>query len=164
MATGRRLVTQKLTSLTVNGRKHNLRIEPNRTLAEVLREELGLTGTKVGCDRGTCGACTVLLDGRPVLSCMTLAVECHDKEISTIEGLAREGELHPLQQAVHDHSGFQCGYCTPGMIMAGKALLGDNPHPTEGEVNEALGGHICRCGAFYSFVESVLKAAERGDE
>ncbi len=153
-------ITEKLTKLIVNGRKCALRIEPNWTLADVLRDKLGLMGTKVACDRGTCGACTVLVDGKPILSCMTLGVDCNGKEITTIEGLAKGGNLHPMQQAVHDHSGFQCGYCTPGMIMTAKALLDDKPHPTEDDIREALAGHICRCGAFYSFIESVTIASE----
>lgn len=160
MRKDKRPITEKIINLIVNGRKCELRIEPNRTLADVLRDNLGLTGTKVGCDRGTCGACTVLRNGKPILSCLTLGVECDGAEITTIEGLAKGGTLHPIQQAVHDHSGFQCGYCTPGMIMPAKALLDEKPHPTDHEIREALAGHICRCGAFYSFVESVIIASE----
>lgn len=153
-------ITEELTNFVVNGRKYALRIEPNWTLADVLRDKLGLIGTKVACDRGTCGACTVLVGDKPMLSCTTLGVECDGKEITTIEGLAKGGKLHPIQQAAHDHSGFQCGFCTPGMIMTAKALLDDKPHPTEDEIREALAGHICRCGVFYSFIESVTIASE----
>ena len=157
----RMLAAEELTEIIVNGAAYRLRIEPNLTLADVLRDKLGLTGTKIACDRGTCGACTVLINGKPVLSCMTLGVECDGKEVTTIEGLAKGGKLHPVQQAVHDHSGFQCGYCTPGMVMTAKALLDENPCPNEDEVKEMLAGHICRCGVFYSFIESVMIASEQ---
>ncbi len=150
---------KQLTEIKVNGIKYELEIQANSSLADVLRDKLGLIGTKVACDRGTCGACTVLFDGKPILSCMTLAVECDGKEITTIEGLAEGGKLHPVQKAVLDHSGFQCGFCTPGMIMAAKALLDSQPHPSEDEVKAALAGHVCRCGVFYSFLESVMIAS-----
>lgn len=137
------------------------RVMPWHTLALTLRETLGLTGTKVGCDRGECGACTVIMDGRPVLSCSTLTVECDGKEITTIEGLGNpiEGELHPLQRAFIEHDGMQCGFCTPGMIMEAKVLLDENPDPTEQEVKEALSGNLCRCGSYQKIVESVMAAA-----
>jgi aerobic-type carbon monoxide dehydrogenase small subunit (CoxS/CutS family) len=147
-----------LIEVTVNGYKASVMVEPNETLAEMLRERLNLTGTKIGCDRGTCGACVVHVDGRPVLSCMMLAIEAGGKEIITIEGLASKDGLHPLQQAVQDHTGFQCGFCTPGLIMETKALLDKNPSPTVEEIKSALGGHICRCGSFYAFMESVTMA------
>jgi carbon-monoxide dehydrogenase small subunit len=153
-------VPEPLTQLTVNGHAYELHVEPYWTLADVLRDNLGLTGTKVGCDEGACGACTVIMDGKPIVSCMTLAVECDGKEITTIEGLAaKDGTLNPLQQAVFDNTGFQCGFCSPGKIMTAQALLNENPSPTEDEVKEALAGHICRCGSFYSFLESVMIAA-----
>ncbi len=144
--------------LTVNGFTSAVQVEPNMSLAEVLRDKLNLTGTKVGCDRGTCGACTVLANGKPVLSCMMLAIECGGINITTIEGLANGATLHPLQQAVYEHTGYQCGFCTPGVIMEAKALLDENPNPTVEEIKAALGGHICRCGSFYSFIESVQLA------
>ena len=149
------------TRLTVNGKSYELRIEPQWTLAEVLRNDLGLIGTKVACDEGVCGACTVLVDGRPTLSCTTLAIECDGKSILTIEGLEKDGELHPLQQAFVEHHGLQCGFCTPGMIMSAKALLDENPSPTEENVKEALSGNLCICGCQPKIIESVLAAAEK---
>ncbi len=159
--------------LTVNGRTHRLEIgerpgqvDPGHTLAHTLRETLGLIGTKVSCDNGACGACTVLIDGRAVLSCMTLTVECDGARITTIEGLgdARTGTLDRLQQAFIDHTAFQCGFCTPGMIMAAKALLGENPSPTEEQVKEALAGNFCRCISHYQVVKAVIAASKAGGE
>jgi aerobic-type carbon monoxide dehydrogenase small subunit (CoxS/CutS family) len=147
--------------LAVNGNLYELSIEPQRTLAEVLREELGLTGVKVACDEGACGACTVLVDGRPTLSCMALAIECEGKSILTIEGMEKDGELHPLQQAFIEHHGLQCGFCTPGMIMSAKALLDENPDPAAQDVKEALSGNMCICGCQPNIVEAVLAAAEK---
>ncbi|MCL2149403.1 MAG: (2Fe-2S)-binding protein [Dehalococcoidia bacterium] len=144
--------------LTVNGLKRLVQIEPHQTLADMLRDTLGLTGTKVGCDRGACGACTVLVNGKPVLACMMLAIEAGETSVTTIEGLAVKGELSPLQQAVYDHTGYQCGFCTPGLIMEATALLAEKPQPTMEEMKAAFGGHICRCGAYYSFMESVTLA------
>lgn len=158
-------------TLTVNGVSHRLVIgnqpeqtSPSETLTETLREKLGLTGTKIGCDQGSCGSCTVLMDGAPVLSCMTLTVECDGKHITTIEGLEdkKTGELDPLQQSFIDHSAFQCGFCTPGMIMASKALLDNNPSPDEKDVKKALAGHYCRCISHYHVVDAVLEAAKKG--
>jgi carbon-monoxide dehydrogenase small subunit len=143
-------------SLNVNGILNEVEIEPRRTLLEVLREELGLTGTKKGCNQGECGACTVLLDGKPVPSCLLLAVEAQGKEILTIEGLARDGNLHPVQRAFMKYGGFQCGFCTPGMILSAKALLDENPDPTEDEVKKALAGNLCRCTGYKQIIESVL--------
>lgn len=139
-------------------------IRPADTLAQVLREKLGLLGTKVSCDDGACGCCTVLLDGTAVPSCTLLAVECEGREITTIEGLEdREtGTLSPLQQAFVDHSAFQCGYCTPGIIMSSKALLDENPHPSEAEIKEALAGNYCRCISHYQVIKAVQQAAEGG--
>ncbi|NLE74646.1 MAG: (2Fe-2S)-binding protein [Actinobacteria bacterium] len=147
-------------TFTVNGLPHEIAVEPHQLLIEVLREHLGLTGTKHSCGVGNCGACTVLVDGTPELACLTLAMEVRDKSVLTIEGLAKEGLLHPLQQAFVDYGAIQCGYCTPGMILTGKALLDDNPDPTEHEVREALAGNICRCTGYVKIVEAVLAAAE----
>ncbi|MGB9887056.1 MAG: (2Fe-2S)-binding protein [Moorellales bacterium] len=154
-------------SLKVNGRTYTLEIgrrpgqvDPAHTLAHTLRETLGLKGTKIGCDHGACGACTVLMDGKPVLSCMLLTVECAGREITTIEGLQDPltQALDPLQQAFIDHGAFQCGFCTPGIIMSAKALLNENPTPTEPEVKEALSGHFCRCISHYQVLEAVQAA------
>lgn len=150
------------TLLTVNGDKYELRVGPTETLADVLRDKLGLTGTKIMCNEGECGSCTILMDGKPVLSCLILTVECEGKEILTIEGLANTatGELHPLQKTFVERSGMQCGVCTPGMILTAKALLDENPSPTEDEVREALAGNLCRCGNYKRETECVLAAAE----
>jgi carbon-monoxide dehydrogenase small subunit len=158
-------------NLTVNGRALELavgsrpgEVEPFHTLSFTLRETLGLTGTKISCDNGACGACTVIMDGKAILSCKTLTVECEGKTITTIEGLKnlKTGELDPLQQSFVDHTAFQCGFCTPGMIMTSKALLDENPHPTEEEVKEALSGNFCRCISHYQVIRAVLSAAEKG--
>ncbi len=147
--------------LNVNGDKYEVKAKVTATLAEVLREELGLIGTKIMCNEGECGACTVLINGRPVLSCMTLAIDAESKDILTIEGLADRatGNLHPIQQSFVEHSGMQCGVCTPGMILTARALLDENPDPTEGEVRNALSGNLCRCGNYRRITESVLAAA-----
>jgi carbon-monoxide dehydrogenase small subunit len=148
--------------LNVNGDKYEVNIKVTATLAEVLREELGLTGTKVMCNEGECGACTVLMDGRPVLSCIMLALDAENKDILTIEGVAdrNTGELHPIQRSFVEHSGMQCGVCTPGMILTSKALLEENQAPSEDDVREALAGNLCRCGNYRRITESVLAAAE----
>jgi carbon-monoxide dehydrogenase small subunit len=143
-------------TLNVNGESYDLDIEPNRLLLHVLREEIGLTGTKEGCSIGVCGACSVIVDGRLVSSCLTLAVACDGQEITTIEGLAKDGVLHPLQQAFIDYGGLQCGICTPGQIIAAKALLDENPHPTEEELKEWMSGNLCRCTGYYKIFESVM--------
>ena len=143
-------------TLTVNGKEQELEIEPNRLLLHVLREEIGLTGTKEGCSIGVCGACSVIVDGRLVSSCLTLAAGCEGRDIETIEGLAKDGNLHPLQQAFIEYSGFQCGICTPGQIMAAKALLDENPKPTADEVKEWMSGNLCRCTGYYKILESVM--------
>jgi len=159
---GRRCVVLKqVIKLTVDGETSELLIEPQRTLLEVLRENLELTGTKEGCGLGDCGACTVIMDGKPVLSCLTLAVEAQGKNILTIEGLAQGGKLHPVQQAFVDHGAVQCGFCTSGVILAGKAFLDENPNPTEEEVRQAVAGHLCRCTGYTKIVEAVLAAAKR---
>jgi len=148
--------------LTVNGDRFELMVEADWILADVLREKLGLTGTKMMCGEGACGSCTVLIDGEPVPSCLTLAVECQGKDILTIEGLADPvtGELHPLQKAFVERSGMQCGVCTAGVILTAKALLDENSNPTEDEVREALAGNLCRCGNYKRITECVMVAAE----
>ncbi|HEX9443266.1 MAG TPA: (2Fe-2S)-binding protein, partial [Candidatus Binatia bacterium] len=143
-------------TLIVNGESYDLEIEPNRLLLHVLREEIGLTGTKEGCSIGVCGACSVTVDKRLVSSCLTLAVACDGKEIATIEGLAKDGVLHPLQQAFIEYGGLQCGICTPGQIIAAKALLDENPRPTEEEIKEWMSGNLCRCTGYYKIMESIL--------
>ena len=157
----------------VNGNHYDLQIgdksdevNPAHTLAHTLRETLGLTGTKVSCDHGACGCCTVLIDGKAVLSCMTLSIECGGKEITTIEGLGdpKSGKLDPLQQAFVAHTAFQCGFCTPGMIMSSKALLNENTEPTEEEIKEALSGNFCRCISHYQVIEAVMDASRKGRE
>ena len=142
--------------LNVNGEEYDIDIEPNRLLLHALREEVGLTGTKEGCSIGVCGACSVIVDGRLVSSCLTLAIACQDKEITTIEGLAKDGKLHPVQQAFLEYGGFQCGICTPGQIIAAKALLDQNPNPSEEEVKEWMSGNLCRCTGYYKILESVM--------
>lgn len=147
--------------LNVNGTQYEVSTRVTATLAEVLREELGLTGTKIMCNEGECGACTVLINGKPVLSCLTLATDAENKDILTIEGLADPvtGKLHPIQQAFVDKSGMQCGVCTSGMILSAKALLDENPEPSEGDVRNALYGNLCRCGNYRRITECVLDAA-----
>ena len=151
---------KRMIELNVNGEAHTVIAEDHRTLLEVLRESLGLTGTKEACDLGDCGACTVLIDGKPTLSCLTLALDAQGKEITTIEGLAKNGQLHPVQKAFVDKGAVQCGFCTPGMILTGKALLDNNPHPTEAEVRQGISGNLCRCTGYVKIVDAVLAAAE----
>jgi carbon-monoxide dehydrogenase small subunit len=148
-------------SLRVNGKEHTLEVPPQRLLLDCLRYDLGLTGSKEGCSVGVCGACTVLMDGQIVSSCLTLAVRADGTDITTIEGLAQEGRLHPVQQAFIDYGGFQCGICTPGMIMAAKALLDTHPNPTEDEIKEWMMGNLCRCTGYYKILESIQGAATR---
>ncbi len=150
----------KQIKFSVNGKDYELSVPPWRTLLEVIREELGLTGTKEGCGLGECGACTVIMDGKTVNSCLVLAAEADGKQITTIEGLAKGDELHPLQQAFIDHGGFQCGFCTPGMIMSAKALLDANPKPTEDEIKKGISGNFCRCTGYTKIIESIKAAAE----
>jgi len=146
-------------NLKVNGREEELLIEPNRTLLQVLREDLGLTGVKQGCGAGDCGTCTVLLDGEPVNSCLVLALTAGGKEVTTIEGLAREGRLHPVQEAFIDHGAIQCGFCSPGMILTSVALLTKNPAPDRAEIRRAISGNLCRCTGYQKIVEAVEDAA-----
>ena len=151
---------KKRVVLRVNGEDHELFIKPNRTLLEVLRQDLHLTGVKEACGIGACGACTVLVDVSPVNSCITLAVDVEGKEIETIEGMAQGDHLHPLQKAFINHHAFQCGFCTPGMIMAAKALLQRNTVPTEEEIKKALSGNLCRCTGYVNITHAILSAAE----
>jgi len=146
----------------VNGGSYILEVEPHRTLLEVIRDDLGLTGTKLGCGGGECGACTVILNGRAVKSCLILAYHARGKEIWTIEGLVQGGELHPLQRTFVEYGAIQCGFCTPGMVMAGKALLDENPHPSEQEIKDALAGNLCRCTGYVKILEAILSVARLG--
>lgn len=149
-------------SFTVNGRAHDLRVEPRESLADVLRDRLALTGTKVSCDAQVCGACTVLVDGLMVSACTFLAADAHEREVRSVEGLSQDGRLSRLQQAFIDHAAFQCGYCTPGFLMAATALLEENPNPTRDEVVSWLEGNICRCTGYAPIVDAVLSAAGGG--
>jgi carbon-monoxide dehydrogenase small subunit len=146
-------------SFAVNGVRHELDLEPRELLVYVLRDRLGLTGTNVGCDTSSCGACTVLVDGEAVKSCTMLGVQAEGVEVTTIEGLATNGDLHPLQQAFHEHHALQCGFCTPGMVMAVASLLEDTPNPSEDEIRKALEGNLCRCTGYQNIVEAVRSAA-----
>ena len=148
--------------LLVNGKREKVSVQPNATLLQLLREDLMLTGTKEGCGIGQCGACTVLLDGQAVNACLVLASDAHGKEVWTIEGLAKGEELHPLQKAFIDHYALQCGFCTPGMIMAALALLRQNPHPTGDEIKEAIKGNICRCTGYTRIFEAIQETAKKG--
>jgi carbon-monoxide dehydrogenase small subunit len=152
---------EMVVALTVNGRTHGLSIEPCETLAEVLRNRLSLTGAKISCDAQVCGACTVLVDGLPVSACTFLAVDADGRHVRTVEGLAEDGRLSPLQQSFIDHAAFQCGFCTSGMLMTATALLEEQPHPTREEVVHGLEGNLCRCTGYAPIVEAVLAAAAR---
>ena len=155
------MAMKQLIELNVNGESYEVAVEPRMTLLEVLRDVLGLTGTKNGCSIGNCGSCTVLMDGKPVVSCLLLAMEAQDKDILTIEDLAKDGDLHALQQAFIDHGALQCGFCTPGMLLSAKALLDENPSPTENEVKEAISGNLCRCTGYTDAVNAILDVAQR---
>ena len=147
-------------SMTVNGAEHTDDVEPRTLLVHYIRDTVGLTGTNVGCDTSSCGACTLHLNGESVKSCTVLAVQADGADITTIEGLAHDGQLHPMQEAFRQNHGLQCGYCTPGMVMAAVGLLNENPHPTEAEVREGLEGNLCRCTGYHNIVKSILAAAE----
>lgn len=145
----------------LNGELVEIKVKPNATLLDVLRYQLKLKGTKKGCDRGDCGACTVLLDGKAVCSCIILAPKVNNREVLTIEGLGEPENLHPLQEAFIDHSASQCGFCTPGMLLSAKALLDEKPHPTKEEIKNAISGNLCRCTGYTQIVEAIVDAAER---
>ena len=146
---------KQIIELKVNGNRYDVIVSPQDLLADVLRKKLGLTGTKKGCGEGDCGTCTVIVDGSPLLSCITLAMACQGKEIVTIEGLETDGQLHPLQQAFVDHGAVQCGFCTPGMILSAKALLDKNPNPSREQIKRGLSGNLCRCTGYTKIVEAV---------
>jgi carbon-monoxide dehydrogenase small subunit len=152
---------KKCIKLKVNGEERELIVEPQRTLVETLRYDLGLTGTKEGCGNGNCGSCTILLDGKTVNSCLIFTVEAEGKEIITIEGISKGGKLHPLQQAFIDEGALQCGFCTPGLIITSIALLDSIPHPTEDQVRHAIAGNLCRCTGYDKIVRAVIKAATK---
>ncbi len=154
---------KKSIKLKVNGETHEVAVEPRKTLLDVIRDDLGLTGTKKGCDQGGCGTCTVIFDGKAVNSCLVLAVEAEGKDVLTIEGLAKGAKLHPIQEAFINHGAIQCGFCTPGMIMSAKVLLDKNPNPTEKEVRDAIGGNLCRCTGYVKIVEAILAVAKSRD-
>jgi carbon-monoxide dehydrogenase small subunit len=147
-------------SIVVNGERREAEVEPRQLLVYFLRDQLGLTGTNVGCDTSSCGACTVLFDGESVKSCTLLAVQADEREVTTIEGLARDGALHPVQQAFQDAHALQCGYCTPGFVMASVSLLAENPRPSEEEIRHALEGNLCRCTGYHNIVKAIRIAAE----
>ena len=155
-------VREAWVTLQVNDKTHRLKVKAHWTLLEVLRREIGLTGTKKFCDRGSCGACTVIMDGKHVYACSRLAIEADNKKILTIEGLLQGGKLHPIQEAFLEHDGLQCGFCTSGQIMSVKALLDKKPRPTQEEIKEGLSGNICRCSAYPKILKSALAAAQRG--
>ena len=158
------MTDKQAVTLSINGDPYEVLADPRRTLLQVLRDQLSLTGTKCACNNGVCGSCTVLADGLPMRACLMLAVAATDREITTIEGLEADGELHPVQQAIIDHQGLQCGFCTPGMVIAAKALLDSNPDPTLDEIREELSGNLCRCTGYVKIADAVLSlaGAERG--
>jgi carbon-monoxide dehydrogenase small subunit len=151
---------ERMVSFAVNGTPYRLSVEPRRTLVDVLREDLGLTGTHVGCEHGVCGACTILMDGRTVRACLLLAVQAEGAELTTVEGLARGDELHPLQETFGDEHALQCGFCTPGFLMSAYELLQRTPEPHEGQIREALAGNLCRCTGYVNIIRAVTRAAE----
>ena len=155
---------KRILSLNVNGNNYEIAINPWQTLLDVLRDELGLIGTKRGCGIGTCGACTVIIDGKAILSCLTLALECEGRSITTIEGISSAESLHPIQKAFIENGAVQCGYCTPGIIMTSKALLDENPHPDDDEIRDALSGTFCRCTGHIKIMEAVKKGSESKEE
>jgi carbon-monoxide dehydrogenase small subunit len=153
------MMAKEIAAFVVNGQKYDVIIEPHMLLVDVLRDSLGLTGTKYACGAGDCGACTVLIDGKPSLSCLTLAITARDKSILTIEGLAQGGELHPIQQAFVEMGAIQCGFCTPGMTLSVKALLDEEPEPTRDEISNAIAGNLCRCTGYVKIIDAVESAA-----
>ena len=155
---------KRILSLNVNGNNYEIAINPWQTLLDVLRDELGLIGTKRGCGIGTCGACTVIIDGKAILSCLTLALECEGRSITTIEGISSAESLHPIQKAFIENGAVQCGFCTPGIIMTSKALLDENPHPDDDEIRDALSGTFCRCTGHIKIMEAVKKGSESKEE
>ena len=154
-------MTSRTIRLSVNGTTHTVTVEPRRTLADVLREDLSLTGTHVGCEHGVCGACTVLWDGAPVRSCLLFAIQLDGAALTTVEGLADGEQLHPIQEAFWATHGLQCGFCTPGILLTAKALLDENPSPDEAEIREAIGGNLCRCTGYHFIVEAIATAARK---
>jgi carbon-monoxide dehydrogenase small subunit len=152
---------EKLIKITVNSKKYEMAVEPNQTLVEVLRNELGLTGTKVGCEMGDCGTCTVIMDGKAVNACLVLAVQADGREILTIEGLARDETLHPLQESFVIEGAIQCGFCTPGMIMSAEALLTENPDPNEAQIREGISGVLCRCTGYSKIVQAIKSTSQK---
>lgn len=158
----KRRTGSQLVSLSVNGEWHEVPVRPRLTLVEVIREAIGLTGTKASCESGTCGACTVLLDGRPVLACLTLAIECDGRHVTTVEGLADGEKLSPIQEAFLDQGAVQCGFCTSGMLMSATALLRDHAKPNRAAINKALEGNLCRCTGYNAIVDAVLQASGQG--
>ncbi|MBE3115353.1 MAG: (2Fe-2S)-binding protein [Actinobacteria bacterium] len=150
-----------LINLKINGESYQLNVKPNLLLLDLLRYDIGLTGTKRGCDTGECGACTVLLEGRPINSCLMLAVEANEKNILTIEGMAKDGKLHPLQEAFIEKGAVQCGFCTPGMLLSAKALLDANSNPQEEEIKKAIAGNLCRCTGYTKIIKAIISAAEK---
>jgi carbon-monoxide dehydrogenase small subunit len=152
---------EKLIKITVNGKKHEITVQPNQTLVKVLREALGLTGTKVGCEMGDCGTCTVIMDGKAVNACLVLAVQADGREILTIEGLARDEALHPLQESFIMEGAIQCGFCTPGMIMSAQALLKENPDPDEAQIREGISGVLCRCTGYSKIVQAIKSTSQK---
>jgi aerobic carbon-monoxide dehydrogenase small subunit len=145
-------------TLRVNGQAYSRTVEPRKLLVDFIRQDLGLTGTHVGCEHGVCGACTIVVNGEPVKSCLMLAVQAQGADVRTVEGLARDGELHPIQRAFHEHHALQCGFCTPGMLLAALTLLEENADPTEDEVKAEMDGNLCRCTGYYNIVDAVLAA------
>jgi len=150
-----------LINLKINGESYQLNVKPNILLLDLIKEEIGLTGTKRGCGTGECGACTVLLEGRPVNSCLILAVEANEKNVTTIEGLAKDGQLHPLQEAFIEGGAVQCGFCTPGMLLSAKALLDVNSNPKEEEIKKAIAGNLCRCTGYTKIIKAIISAVEK---
>ena len=155
---------KRIITLTVNGDSHEVAVTSHQTLLDVLRNDLGLTGSKRGCDIGTCGVCTVIIDGKAILSCLTLAVECEGSSITTIEGISTSDELHPVQRSFIENGAIQCGFCTPGIIMTAKALLDESPRPDDDEIKDALAGTFCRCTGHIKIMEAVKKASQHDEE